>query len=985
MPPPPVSQDTFKSLLGKLVKTPEYFTAEDLQVALECIFTPDVVHPVQIGSFLTALHIERIERRPEFLAAAANVLRARALKAAIEGIDGDFVVDIVGTGGDGHNTFNVSTTAAIVAAGAGARVVKHGSRASTSSSGSADLLQSLGCYFTPPSADAPLPISRIPFTFIMAPQYHLSLAMIAPYRKALPHRTMFNVLGPLINPARPRGMVLGVAERELGPTFAHSLADGGVQRAFVVCGAEGLDEISCAGDTFVWELRPDGSVAERTVHPRDFGLEAHPLSEVAGASPEENAATFRALLQSGKDIPEKLTPVLDFVLMNAAALLVVAGIAEDLKDGVAKARESITSGKAWNALEQFRDAGLAAASQAQNSGSHSKPIHTYGTPAAAHRVRAAKYDPPCRGRGQNAGRTYSIPKLNTVTQSTANTEPDLLPDADVTEGLLSEPLRRFTLPSVPRDGTAPSIQPENFKYLGSYNWLDSPNPTILVPGSPRIWRDRPLPFRVPFDEGLQIFDPNGYHMGSSASSPLIPLFCAVDAVAEDNADTTMDWPSIDIIADRSSLRKLLRWVRNCDAHPDLNDPQPQNSYPSGKVQDFRIDLQLGGAKTELGGIQMVVRFEVDAQAATVPALSRDNAGTPDEISEALAGLSLACRTSANISHTPAPLAPSLDDPDAVVTVIGGVHYLAVHQRGVFETINTRPLNSPQFQRVAARDGTLVAEHGRRGRLSLVCRGGRLEAFERGDGNDVGCLPDPSRQNESVFSFAAYKFEVPCFVERSRSRKTTESVSDVVLAYLRSSYIAPEQCLQLRYTSSAVCSEKHGGELSLRIDAPVAPPHAKLRYRDMQASWNFSILSTPGASTIILSVVAAFVAVQAAPAAFQKRDVDPALVPDFGVVPGTGADGTGNCLGINNVKIPCACPPDRNSFIASLNANVNAGHMINNPPIAAPFPTGNSKGEQQARIATLLSTLQNLHGPGVGCPAVSTVYGRLQQQINALPN
>ena len=176
---------------------------------------------------------------------------------------------------------------------------------------------------------------------------------------------MFNVLGPLVNPARPRGMVLGVAERELGPTFAHSLADGGVQRAFVVCGAEGLDEISCAGDTFAWELHPDGSVAERTIHPHDFGLETHPLSEVRGGTPAENAETFRALLQSGEDIPAKLTPVLDFVLMNAAALLVVAGIAADLKDGVAKARKSVTSGKAWNALERFRDAGIAAAAQVQ--------------------------------------------------------------------------------------------------------------------------------------------------------------------------------------------------------------------------------------------------------------------------------------------------------------------------------------------------------------------------------------------------------------------------------------------------------------------------------------------------------------------------------------------------------------------------------------------------------------------------------------------
>ncbi|KAJ2966953.1 hypothetical protein NUW54_g13656 [Trametes sanguinea] len=118
------SPETFKALLGKLIKTPEFFTADDLKLALECIFTPDLVQPVQIGSFLTALHIERVERRPDFLQAAANVLRKRALKAAVEGVEDDFVVDIVGTGGDGHNTFNVSTTAAIVAAGAGARVVK---------------------------------------------------------------------------------------------------------------------------------------------------------------------------------------------------------------------------------------------------------------------------------------------------------------------------------------------------------------------------------------------------------------------------------------------------------------------------------------------------------------------------------------------------------------------------------------------------------------------------------------------------------------------------------------------------------------------------------------------------------------------------------------------------------------------------------------------------------------------------------------------
>ena len=166
---------------------------------------------------------------------------------------------------------------------------------------------------------------------------------------------MFNILGPLINPARPRGMVLGVADPELGPTFAQSLKKGGVDRALVVCGHEKLDEISCAGPTWVWELR-DGSITERTIRPEDFGLAVHPLSSVAGASPSENATSFKTLLTSGNDLPENMTPLLEFVLLNASALLVVAGVAGDFVQGVKIARESITSGKAWAALEQFRDA-----------------------------------------------------------------------------------------------------------------------------------------------------------------------------------------------------------------------------------------------------------------------------------------------------------------------------------------------------------------------------------------------------------------------------------------------------------------------------------------------------------------------------------------------------------------------------------------------------------------------------------------------------
>ncbi|KAJ8093204.1 anthranilate phosphoribosyltransferase [Marasmius tenuissimus] len=352
------SQQSFKPLLKKLVETPEYFNSTDLKTALIHVFTPDLLSPELIGAFLTALHIHRVERRPESLAAAASVLRERALRANVVDGDKDFVVDIVGTGGDGYNLFNVSTTAAIVAAGAGARVVKHGSRASTSSSGSADLLQALGCVFTPPppSETGPptaTPIPAIPFSFILAPHYHPALSYLAPYRKNLPFRTMFNVLGPLINPASPRGMLLGVAEPELGRPFAESLREGGVEHALVACGYERLDEISCAGPTYAWEL-VDGRITERALTPELFGVEPHALAKVVGGDPAQNAETFKRLLKAGKDIPDDVKPVMDFVLMNASALLVVAGLAESYKEGTKLARDSIIEGKAWAAFETFR-------------------------------------------------------------------------------------------------------------------------------------------------------------------------------------------------------------------------------------------------------------------------------------------------------------------------------------------------------------------------------------------------------------------------------------------------------------------------------------------------------------------------------------------------------------------------------------------------------------------------------------------------------
>lgn len=178
---------------------------------------------------------------------------------------------------------------------------------------------------------------------------------------------MFNILGPLINPARPKGMVLGICEPELGTTFAKSLLDGGVERALIVCGVERLDEISCAGPTHVWDLKKDaegkGNITEYLVDPKnDFGLDTHPLEDVAGHSPEENAKVFVRLLDPTRRLPpgtdketiRKYKAITDFVLINASALLVVAGVANDFKHGVELARDSVTGGKAWQALQTFR-------------------------------------------------------------------------------------------------------------------------------------------------------------------------------------------------------------------------------------------------------------------------------------------------------------------------------------------------------------------------------------------------------------------------------------------------------------------------------------------------------------------------------------------------------------------------------------------------------------------------------------------------------
>ncbi|KAI5477780.1 anthranilate phosphoribosyltransferase [Pseudohyphozyma bogoriensis] len=353
----PLSPTTFAPLLKKLVTSPATFTLADVRDSLAHLAAEDGALPAQMGAFLAALNLTGKDRQPEVFAACAEVMQKHALTVDVGEHGEGPVCDIVGTGGDGHNTFNVSTTAGIVAAGAGCRVYKHGNRAATSSSGSADILTSLGCpvaSLTPSSIPAIAAAS--PFLFLFAPNYHPAMVRVAPVRKAIAFPTVFNALGPLINPAKPKAMIVGVHSPYLGPVFAEALKITGVTNAWVVCGAEGLDEISPAGPTHVWEVK-DGQITPREISPTLFGLPTNPITSVAGGAPSENAQTLIDLLDGKLPLDH---PIENYVALNTAALLVVAGVAKSPEEGVAMARESIKGGKAKAALDAFRKSSQAA-------------------------------------------------------------------------------------------------------------------------------------------------------------------------------------------------------------------------------------------------------------------------------------------------------------------------------------------------------------------------------------------------------------------------------------------------------------------------------------------------------------------------------------------------------------------------------------------------------------------------------------------------
>jgi len=302
--------------------------------------------PAQVGSFLSLLSLDRC--RSEIVHALADVMRGNATPVELQR-NGDLIVDIVGTGGDGQDTFNISTAAGLVAAGAGAKIVKHGNRAATSKSGAADFLEALGAKLELAPADVPKVLGAGGFAFLFARSYHPAMKHVGPIRLELGIQTVFNILGPLTNPAKPDGMVCGVFSETLGLMFAEVFKMLGMKKALVVHGMEKLDEFSIAGPTKVWELA-NGEIKEPyLVQASDFGLDSHPLSEVAGGSAEDNVAELREMFSGTVRRPA----VRDMVLMNAAAALYVAGKAADFKSGVELARAAITDGRAAASVEAY--------------------------------------------------------------------------------------------------------------------------------------------------------------------------------------------------------------------------------------------------------------------------------------------------------------------------------------------------------------------------------------------------------------------------------------------------------------------------------------------------------------------------------------------------------------------------------------------------------------------------------------------------------
>ena len=294
--------------------------------------------PAQLGAFLTALRLKG--ETAQEIAGMATVMREKALRVEVDGP----LVDSVGTGGDGKNTFNISTAAAFVAAGAGLKVAKHGNRAASGTCGAADVLEVLGVKLELSPDSVARCINDVGIGFMFAPVFHPAMRHAGPVRREIGIRTVFNILGPLTNPAGAQSELLGVAYPELGETMAQVMKLLGADHVLVVHGHGGLDELSLSGDNSVWELQ-GGEVRRWTLNPADTGLPACSVEDIAGGTKEENAETMRRLFKGEKG------PVRDTVLLNSAGVLLAGGKVHNIAQGVEAAVAIIDGGDALRKLD----------------------------------------------------------------------------------------------------------------------------------------------------------------------------------------------------------------------------------------------------------------------------------------------------------------------------------------------------------------------------------------------------------------------------------------------------------------------------------------------------------------------------------------------------------------------------------------------------------------------------------------------------------
>ncbi|MFC3531346.1 anthranilate phosphoribosyltransferase [Vogesella facilis] len=331
---------TPQAALNRLIDQNELFHDEMLDLMRQ-IMRGEVPSTV-IAAILVGLRV-KTESVSE-IAASAQVMREFATRVPVQ--DTRNLVDTCGTGGDKSHTFNISTTSAFVSAAAGARVAKHGGRSVSSSSGSADVLEALGVNLNLSAEQVGQCIDQIGVGFMFAPNHHTAMKYVAPVRRELGVRTIFNILGPLTNPAGAPNQVMGVFHPDLVGIQARVLRELGSDRVMIVHGTDGLDEITLSGDTLVAELK-DGQITEYRLGPAQFGLGYAPLPSLRAESAEQSKAILQAVLAG------EAGPARDIVLLNAAAAIYTSGIAANLQEGVAMARAAIDSGKAKQKLAEL--------------------------------------------------------------------------------------------------------------------------------------------------------------------------------------------------------------------------------------------------------------------------------------------------------------------------------------------------------------------------------------------------------------------------------------------------------------------------------------------------------------------------------------------------------------------------------------------------------------------------------------------------------